>query len=135
MTGHLPGNPAPVGFYASTTKLERESDLPKEQKSLLSWDGWATGRFFPVMHLRYVGVVKPLQRQGFGRVLMGAALDDFYEVAIRTGIFALTLVALDQKTAEFYRKMGFVDFGDVKATQPSLLLPAASVIAVREAAL
>jgi GNAT superfamily N-acetyltransferase len=121
-----------VGFYATTMKLEREGDLKKEQRSLLSWDGWNGGKFFPVMHLRFVGVAKPLQRQGFGRVLMGAALDDFYEVAVRTGVFALTLVAVDKKTAEFYRKMGFVDFGDPEATQPALLLPAASVISLRE---
>ena len=63
---------------------------------------------------------------------MGAALDDLYEVAVRTGVFALTLIAIDQKTAGFYRKLGFVDFGDPNATQPALLLPAASVIALRE---
>jgi hypothetical protein len=63
---------------------------------------------------------------------MGAALDDLYEVAVRTGVFALTLVAIDKKTAEFYRKMGFVDFGAPEAAQPALLLPAASVISLRE---
>jgi GNAT superfamily N-acetyltransferase len=130
MTGHLPNNPNPVGFYATAMKLEAVADLPREHRLQLRWDG---GSLFPVMHLRYVGVVRPPQRQGFGRVLMGAALDDFYEVATRTGIFALTLVAIDQKTADFYMKLGFITFGNPDATQPSLLLPAAAVIAVREA--
>lgn len=132
-TGHLPGNASPVGFYAATMKLENENDLPKEQRSLLSWDGWGPNRLFPTMHLRYIGVAKPMQRQGFGTVLMGAALEDFYQVAVRTGIFAMTLVAIDRRTAGFYRKMGFIDFGDPQATQPNLLLPAASVIALKKA--
>lgn len=131
VTGHLPGNAHPVGFYAATMRLENESDLPKEQKSLLNWDGWGSNRVFPAMHLRYVGVTKPMQRQGFGKVLMGAALEDFYQVATRTGIFALTLVAIDRKTANFYRKMGFIDFGDANVAQPKLLLPAASIIDLR----
>jgi GNAT superfamily N-acetyltransferase len=130
VTGHLTKNPAPVGFYATTIKMEREDALPKEHRP---WLRWPWGKTFPVMHLRYVAVIRPLQRQGFGTVLMGAAIDDFYEVSSRTGIFALTLVAVDQKTAEFYRNLGFVDFGDEEATQPSLLLPALSVMKLREA--
>ncbi len=63
---------------------------------------------------------------------MGAAIEDFYEVASRTGILALTLVAIDAKTADFYRKLGFIDFGPANATQPQLLLPATTVIAARE---
>lgn len=62
---------------------------------------------------------------------MGSVIDDFYEVAVRTGIFALTLVAIDQKTAEFYRKLGFIDFGPENLTQPNLLLPASTVIEAR----
>jgi hypothetical protein len=129
MTGHLVNNSNPVGFYATAMKLQPVSSLPKEYRNRLRWDG---GSLFPVMHLRYVGVIKSLQRKGFGRVLMGSALDDFYEVATRTGIFALTLVAVDRKTAEFYQKLGFLPFGDLNASQPSLLLPAAAVIDLRD---
>jgi GNAT superfamily N-acetyltransferase len=131
MTGHLPGNSSPVGFYATTMKMESENALPQEHRSLLRWYS-GSAKMFPVMHLRYVAVIRPLQRQGFGTVLMGAAIDDFYEVAVRTGIFALTLVAIDQKTADFYHQLGFVNFGEPTATQPSLLLPALSVISLRE---
>ena len=84
------------------------------------------------MHLQYVAVHHSLQRQRIGTVLMGAAIDDFYEVAVRTGIFALTLTAIDQKTSDFYRKLGFIDFGAEGATQPNLFLPAATVIEARK---
>jgi ribosomal protein S18 acetylase RimI-like enzyme len=128
VTGHLPGNPAPVGFYAASIKMELASDLPRESQPLLSWPG---GRF-PALHLQYLAVARPMQRRGFGTVLMGAVVDDFYGVAIRSGIVALTVAAINARTAEFYRKMGFVDFGEKGISQPSLFLPAVSVIEARD---
>jgi GNAT superfamily N-acetyltransferase len=128
MTGHLNRNAAPIGFYSAFIKMELASDLPQENRPLLSWPG---GRY-PALHLQYLGVIRPMQRRGFGTVLMGALVDDFYEVAIRSGIVALTVVAINARTADFYRKMGFVDFGEKGSSTPSLFLPAASVIDARE---
>lgn len=129
VTAHLTGNPAPVGFYAATMRLEPIADLPREFRPTLAW--WSAGHY-PAFHLQYVAVQKAMQRKEFGTLLMGALINDFYEVATRTGIVALTLVAIDQETAKFYDKLGFVRFGDQEAKQPSMFLPAMSVITVRE---
>ncbi|WLA62365.1 GNAT family N-acetyltransferase [Bradyrhizobium diazoefficiens] len=129
MTGHLIKNPAPAGFYAMGVRMEREADLPEAQRYLFPWDRGST---FPALHLQYVAVQRQLQGRKLGTVLMGAAMDDFYEVAVRSGIFALTLTAIDKKTAEFYRKLGFIDFGAKDISQPNLLLPAASIIEFRQ---
>lgn len=129
VTAHFPNNTAPVGFYAMGYRMEKVSDLPSSHRSSFSW--WTGGGEFPVVHLQYVAVQKAMQRRGFGTIIMGSALDDFYEVAVRTGIFALTLTAVDEKTADFYRKLGFTDFGSSGATQPRLILPADVVIELR----
>jgi hypothetical protein len=60
---------------------------------------------------------------------MGSVVRDFYEIIIRTGICALTLTAIDHKTAEFYERLGFVRYGvNGASAQPTMLLPSRSVI-------
>lgn len=64
--------------------------------------------------------------------MMGAAIRDFYEVAVRTGIYAMTLEAVDRNVAKFYERLGFVHYGDPERMMPKMLLPAASVIELHE---
>lgn len=117
-----------VGFYALTTKLENESLLDKQTR-LITFSQYG---YFTTVRLAWVAVQRHLQRKGFGRAIMGSAIQDFYEIAVRTGIYAMTLTAIDTKTAEFYGKLGFVYYGDRDATQPSMLLPSRSVIEMIE---
>ena len=72
-----------------------------------------------------------MQRQKLGTVMMCAVLGDFYEVAVRTGVYALTLVAINQDVASFYRGLGFVPYGP-DSDMPKLLLPSKSVIEMAE---
>ena len=62
---------------------------------------------------------------------MGAVLDDFYQIAVRTGVYALTLTALNGDAERFYKRLGFVSYG-APSLQPSMLLPAQSVMALVE---
>ena len=63
---------------------------------------------------------------------MGSVIQNFYEIAVRTGIYAMTLSAIDSKTTEFYERLGFVHYGDPGAAQPNMLLPSRSVIELIE---
>jgi hypothetical protein len=62
---------------------------------------------------------------------MGDVIDKFYNIANLAGAFALTLVAIDKDTAEFYRRLGFTAYGPNK-DRPMMLLPAKSVFDLYE---
>jgi hypothetical protein len=59
---------------------------------------------------------------------MGTALQDFYEIVNRTGIFAMTLQALNRDLMDFYRKLGFEIYGNQYATMPKMILSAQAVV-------
>lgn len=126
VTAHLLGNPAPVGFYATTIRIEPESWLEGR------WFSRPQSGYFSSVQLCSVAVHRKMQRQGIGRVMMAYAIKDFYEIVMKTGIFAMTLVALDKEVAKFYEKLGFVQYGDKEATMPRMLLPAQSVVEMIE---
>jgi GNAT superfamily N-acetyltransferase len=108
-----------------TMRLEPEKQLGEQFAPLTQ------GGFFNSVQLCSVAVQHSMQRRGIGTVIMGRALDDFYEVATRTGVFAMTLVAANRSVVRFYADLGFVIYGDQAAAQPKMLLPAAAVIEAR----
>jgi hypothetical protein len=59
---------------------------------------------------------------------MAAALQDFYDVVNRTGIFAMTLQASKRDLMQFYDKLGFVVYGNPQAVMPKMILSAEAVI-------
>lgn len=71
-----------------------------------------------------------MQRRGIGVVIMGRVIDVFYEAIQSMGLPALTCRALDPKVADFYRRLGFVDYGP-DDPKPRLLLPAQDVVELK----
>ncbi len=63
------------------------------------------------VQLIWVAVQTSLQRQGIGTLLMGHALDDFYQVVDRTGVAAMTLSPKSTNAAAFYTLIGFEPYG------------------------
>jgi GNAT superfamily N-acetyltransferase len=124
VTAHLNDNPAPVGFFAMCIRLERDDQLDTERRAASR----SQSGLFTSVQLNSVAVQRTMQRQGFGTVLMGAALAEFYEIVIRTGIYALTLVAANRTVVDFYNQLGFVVYGDRDTSMPKMILPAASVV-------
>jgi GNAT superfamily N-acetyltransferase len=125
MTAHLVADPVPVvGFYAMTIRLEQEIEIGG--KNAAGSKG-QKGQFAAV-HLCYVAVQKSLQKRGYGTVLMGAALQDFYEIVNRTGIFAMTLQALNRDLMDFYHKLGFVAYGNEHATMPKMIISSQAIV-------
>jgi GNAT superfamily N-acetyltransferase len=128
ITAHTEGTNSLVGFYALTIRLEKESNLDREHRLFtFSQDG-----YFATVRLGWIAVQRSMQRKGYGTIIMGAVLRDFYEISVRTGIYAITLTAADRRTAEFYEKLGFVHYGTPVARQPAMLLPSRSVIEIIE---
>jgi ribosomal protein S18 acetylase RimI-like enzyme len=126
VTGHFVDDPASVvGFYAMSIQLEKEIELGSRHAAGSKGQSGS----FATVQLWSVAVQKPLQRQGYGTVLMGAALRDFYEIVIRTGIFSMTLQAANAEVAKFYEKLGFTRYGYLsELAMPKMILPAQAVI-------
>jgi GNAT superfamily N-acetyltransferase len=82
------------------------------------------------VHLQWVAVETDLQRSGIGTLLMGSAIEDFYQIADRTGIAALTLTPISNAAASFYGSLGFITYGS--GDLPPMFLPAETVIRARE---
>jgi GNAT superfamily N-acetyltransferase len=64
----------------------------------------------PCVYLGMIGVDLPCASNGVGKVLMIHAMEKTLEIAELVGIYALTLDALDEKTAERYGRWGFQKF-------------------------
>jgi GNAT superfamily N-acetyltransferase len=126
VTTHIQGDPRPIGFYALTMYLEREAALGKRSIPLFSQGG-----FFPVVRLGWLAVDRSVQRQGYGTIIMGRVIDDFYQIATRSTVYALTLTSRNSDAERFYKRLGFVPYGPSRSQQ-SMLLPAQSVVELIE---
>lgn len=64
------------------------------------------------MHLDCIAVRQDLQGNGLGRYLMGRVITKFVDLVDTFGTQALTLRAKDARAQAFYRRLGFVNYGD-----------------------
>jgi ribosomal protein S18 acetylase RimI-like enzyme len=111
-----------------TTRLQRVSEFAQYAPA----GSRQQGGYLTTVQLSWVAVMRECQRRGFGTVMMGAALRDFYEIVIRAGVCAMTLQAIDQSTSEFYRRLGFLPYGQTDAMMPKMFLAADAVIEMIE---
>ncbi len=119
----LIGTKAVIGYYALQLGSENVSDLPNSMKN-----NYLKSRVaFPAIQLTFIGVDTNYQRQGLGSFLLMDALNKVAAIAEYAGFFALTLVAIDSQTAEFYQKIGFSIYSeDLK--NPKLLYPLEDIL-------
>jgi GNAT superfamily N-acetyltransferase len=82
---------------------------------------------FAAVQLYYLATHRPFQRHGIGELMILHAIREFGVVADRTGICAMTLVAINADKAAWYERLGFRKYGAACA-QPKLFLPAQSAI-------
>ena len=111
------------GFYTLRLQTEKLSDLSGSSKINI----FSPGGYVPVVRVCWVAVRNDVQRRGFGTVIMGSVPKDFHEIVLKTGLSFLTLSAINEKTTEFYARLGFQRYGS-KSTYPSMFLNAQAVI-------
>lgn len=121
-TAHLSGNPNVAGLYALRIRLEADKDIDGNDGAFRTEHG-----YFSAVQLCYVAVQKELQRRGVGRLLMARAIQEFGQVVHLTGACAMTLVAIDEQKANFYRLLGFRPYG-MPSKQPKMFLPARTAL-------
>jgi GNAT superfamily N-acetyltransferase len=127
VTAHFVGNDAPVGFYSMCWRLEPEDLLHSDDRQWFSRFFRPESGMFATLQLQHVAVQKPLQRQGFGTVIMGHALNAYLNVVVTAGDIPLTLVAKNKDVESFYFDLGFRRYGE-SVDMPRMLLPSASVL-------
>lgn len=126
ITAHLSGNANPCGFYALSINVEPDKYfIEKSQRAF--FDRWFRSGHLATVHLSWIGVQRSMQRNGIGKIIMGHAFREFYEIVIRTGIAALTLNSIDVETKEFYKKLGFLEYG-CDPSMPKMFLTANAVM-------
>ncbi|WP_143029882.1 GNAT family N-acetyltransferase [Bradyrhizobium brasilense] len=134
VTAHLDGQAEPVGFYAMTIGAEPADQFVQEEEQ--SWFASLKTRLLrsqlTTVQLIWVGVETKFHRKGIGTLLMGHALDDFYQVVERTGVSALTLHPISTNAAIFYSSIGFQPYGT--GSTKRMLLPADAVMETRRKA-
>jgi GNAT superfamily N-acetyltransferase len=86
-----------IGYYALQIGTDSVADLPgAEQTYLRNYIA------FPAVHLAYLGVAEPYQRQGLGQYLLMDVFTRVAEIARHAGFYALTVQSLDEESTKFY---------------------------------
>lgn len=116
-----------AAFYALSVRLVNEKVLAKEENRTWLQRYRNFNNVFICLNLEYVAVARKHQRQGLGKVLMGRVLEEFATIAKSSSIQLITGRAIDRDVFEFYKQLGFQEYG-TDANQPLMFLPAISVI-------
>jgi ribosomal protein S18 acetylase RimI-like enzyme len=110
-----------IGYYA----LQMGSDtVPETRKHKKSYVGSYTA--FPAVDLSYLAVDKDYQRNGLGNYLLQDVFQRLTELSDVVGFYALTVTAIDQSAAEFYKSLNFEIY--VEGEQPKLLYPLVDIV-------
>lgn len=95
----------PIGYYYLVAATHPPEAVSKEAE-----EKFGRVKSTPCVYLGMIGVHGDCQENGVGKLLMLHAMQKTLEVANLIGIYALTLEAIDQKTAERYASWGFSPF-------------------------
>lgn len=121
------GEANPVAFYALSTRLVNERDLAKNEKNLWGQTYKKYDQVYICLSLDYLAVAKKYQKQGLGKIIMGRVLDEFVTIAKMSSIQLLTGRAISRDVFQFYKNLGFLEYG-TDSRQPSMFLAARTVI-------
>ncbi|MCD2324999.1 hypothetical protein LQ953_13325 [Sphingomonas sp. IC-56] len=100
----LEGSSDVIGFYALSAVVEDVRKLPEASVSFFSY---GSELYFPCIQLVYLAVIKPLQGNLYGEVIMSYALREFAHIASSIGMPAMIVTPLNERAKKFYTKLGF----------------------------
>ena len=111
-------DPKPIlGFFSlNICQIKSETLAPREGKKL--------PRIVSGVRLGRLAVAKEHQRQGFGKVLLAAAMEKFMEIFNRAGGIGLFVDAKDQEAKRYYEQFGFVP---MPSNELELFLPVKTI--------
>lgn len=122
-TATLTNNTAAVAsVYALRIRLESDDDIQGGHDVFRR-----ESNHFAAVQLCYLATHRPFQRHGIGELMISHAIREFGFVADKTGICAMTLVAINGEKATWYESLGFRRYG-ADCAQPKMFLPAQTAI-------
>jgi ribosomal protein S18 acetylase RimI-like enzyme len=98
-----------IGYYALNSHFIDVTTLPDNARKRLP--SYPT---IPAIYLSKIGVQNEHQGSGLGRYLLKHAFERCVDVADLVGAHFIVLDALNERVAELYRRLGFVDLPDHK---------------------
>jgi GNAT superfamily N-acetyltransferase len=108
-----------VGYYWLVTQSHPPKKISEDDHIV-----FGKIEFVPCVYLGMLAIQKEFQGGGIGKTLMLHAFEKTLEIADRAGVYALTLEAVDEKTAKRYEGWGFQRFFDGKLL---LFIPVATI--------
>lgn len=115
-------NGSVASIYSLRIRLESDEDI-EGGKDVFRRES----NHFAAVQLSYLATHRPFQRRGIGELMIMHAIREFGVVADKTGICAMTLVAINADKAAWYESLGFRSYG-ASCAQPKLFLPAQTAI-------
>ena len=106
---HSEGDKIPVGFYALGMAAENNGLLARDL--IDTFYVKFSDKYFPAIQLKWIAVRSEFQNQRLGRYIMSLVLDDFRYAIENYSAQVLILEAIDQKTEDFYHRLGFRRYG------------------------
>lgn len=121
-TAHLGEQKHAVGFYAlSLTRELAEKLSDREHRARFDQGAY-------LLYLTYVGVAQPVQRNGIGRFLLLDSLRKAFHTAEILPIYGVGLRSINEKTTEFYKRLGFSVAEKETDQHPLMIMPIWTVI-------
>ena len=118
LVDEIASEPKPIlGFFSlNICQIQSETLAPVEAKKL--------PRIVSGVRLGRLAVAKEHQRQGFGKVLLAAAMEKFMEIFNRAGGIGLFVDAKDQEAKRYYEQFRFVP---MPSNELELFLPVKTI--------
>jgi hypothetical protein len=99
------------------------AELPDANKSTYL----KTDVAFPAIHLNFLAVHEDVKRQGLGQHPLMDVFSKVARLSDYVGVYALTLVSLDDNSTAFYKNLNFTIYTK-NLRQPKMLYPLADIL-------
>jgi len=115
----LDDSPVVIGYYALNSHFVDATMLPEADRKKLP--AYPT---IPAIYLSKIGVHHEYQKHGLGQYMMSHAFKRCVDVANIIGAHFVVLDALNERAANLYRRLGFVD---LPGHEPRMLIKMAII--------
>ena len=109
---------SPLAFYSLSLKQEQPSKLLSEDDR----NSWKVGA--PFLYLDFLAVLRSEQGFGLGQLLLSSIMQQTLELCKIAPVYGLALKTLNERTEQYYAKLGFKEApGEAKNQNKLMVLP------------
>ncbi|MFN9355660.1 MAG: GNAT family N-acetyltransferase [Alphaproteobacteria bacterium] len=112
-----PSATSACGFYSLSLSAENAETVGSEARGIFARTGYT-----PLVYIDYLAVMRPMQGNGLGGLLLINALRRAARVSQDVAVYGVALRSLNQDTTKLYEKYGF-GVCEPEASHPLMVLP------------